>query len=1096
MSAPVRALSTSVDDARVAAVASSGPPPSGTPGGAPLPSQRGAAPADGGSFTPVPSKLWLLYLIFGAALTAVFYALPAYHLELWTPLGLSSVVATVVGVHRYQPRQRGGWYLLAAGQFCLIAGDTTYNVLTQFFHQTDPYPSLADVFYIALYPLSAVGIYRFVRSRSPGRDRAGLIDALIITTGLGLLSWLYLVTPNIDVGGSVLDRLVSVAYPLGDVLVLSMLLRLIGSGGVRIRAMQLLIVGAAGLMLADVLYGVIQLHGVWNVGGPVDSGWVIFYLAWGAAALHPSMTQITRPVPRRLRPMGTLRVSLLAGVSLIAPAALMAESISGTGVQAKAVAIFSAVLFLLVIARLRGILDVHQQSVERERMLRFFGEALVAAQGLPDIYHAALDGARALVGSKAMVGAEVWVARRDDVSRVATTGEPPERANLDELWLAAADGGRLDASGTLSVTPLRQDAHEPAMLVVDTAEALTLDQQGALSTLAAQVALAVESANLGEDLRARRSEERFQGLLQNTSDIIVIVDSLGRISYSTPSLARNLGRTPQDLLGLELAEFLHAKDAVIARAMFAGFAAGTTHAPPMTDWRLHHYDGRWLAFEVLFNNLLDDARVGGVVLTMRDVSERRQLETQLKHQAFHDALTGLPNRALFQDRAEQALARTARLTTLVAMVMVDVDDFKLVNDTRGHAVGDELLQNVGARLRSTLRGGATIARFGGDEFAILVEDLTDVSQAEAFADRALQCFANPFVIAGEELVARVSIGLVVSGTAPASADVDELMRCADVALYAAKDRGKGQVVLYHGELHNRMLDRVARRSDLDRGFRAGEFVLHYQPIVSIDTGEIVGCESLVRWQHPVRGLVPPMEFVGLAEETGLIVELGRWVLQRSCAQLQQWAQAGHPDLRMSVNVSARQLEEPEFQDDVRAVLTSHQISPSQLVLELTESIFALDAPVMAEQLRVLRDDVGVKIAMDDFGTGYSSLSYLQKFQLDVLKVDKSFVDGLGEDDLDGSALVSAIISLAHSLRLEVVAEGIEGAAQRDELWSMGCNLGQGYLYSRPVPAADMAVLLSDSAPLGPAGNTGQRDVSRLRLPPLRAGLATYDGTNA
>jgi len=651
----------------------------------------------------------------------------------------------------------------------------------------------------------------------------------------------------------------------------------------------------------------------------------------------------------------------------------------------------------------------------------------------------------------------------------------------EQLWQAAAVGGKLNAAGTVSVTPLRYDLEERGMLVVESLAPLTLDQHGALSTLAAQVALAVESANLADDLRQRRSEERFRAILENTSDIIVIVNSGGEITNCTPSLARNVGRSEEDLVGRTMAEFLQLDDAAEATALFANSADGTTQAQAITDWRLLRRDGSLMAFEVLINNLIADSRVGGIVLTMRDVSERRALEVQLNHQAFHDRLTGLPNRALFQDRAEHALARTARLGTIVAMLMLDLDDFKIVNDTRGHAAGDELLLEVAARLQSTLRSGATISRFGGDEFAILVEDLRDLPQAESFAKRVMDHFAAPFTVQGEDLTVGVSVGLVLTGGGLDWLDMIEQMRCADLALYAAKERGKNQVVLYHPELNTRMMDRLSRRADLQRAIVANEFVLHYQPIVSIDTGKIVSCEALVRWQHPTRGLVPPLEFVELAEETGLIVELGRWVLDQACSQMRSWAEAGHTGIHVSVNVSARELQETTFLDGVHAALLRHQVRPGQLVLELTESIFATDAPTISKQLRALRN-VGIRIAMDDFGTGYSSLSYLQKFPIDILKIDKSFVDGLGEGSLDGSALVNAIISLAQALRLQVVAEGIERSKQLDELWAMGCTLGQGYLYAKPVAAAEMGALLSSSLRLGPSPMTTRHVTARLRRP--------------
>jgi len=550
---------------------------------------------------------------------------------------------------------------------------------------------------------------------------------------------------------------------------------------------------------------------------------------------------------------------------------------------------------------------------------------------------------------------------------------------------------------------------------------------------------------------------------------VVIVDPEGRITYGTPSLGHNLGLPTAGALGRRLVEFMAEADATEATAVLAGFAARTSATQVITDWRLRHRDGTTAAFEVLSHNLLDDPLVAGIVLTMRDVSERRALEVQLEHQGFHDALTGLPNRALLQDRAEHALARTSRLGTLVALLVLDLDGFQTINDAHGRAAADGLLVQVAARLRSTLLDGATVSRSGGDEFSILIEDLTGVAQAESVAARALRALDPPFVVDGATMRVGASVGLMVTGGTRDPLDVAELMRCATLALSAAKERGRGHVVVFTKDLRARMLERLTRRRDLERAIDADEFVLHFQPIVSIETGAIVSCEALVRWAHPTDGLLPPTDFVALTEETGLIVELGRWVLEQACEQLRRWADAGHPELRMSVNVSARQLDEIGFIEDVRGALRRHRVRPGRLVLELTESIFALDAAAVSEQLRTLRD-LGVQIAMDDFGTGYSSLSYLQKFQMDVLKIDKAFVDPLGDGGTASGALVSAIIALAHALRLEVVAEGIERPEQRDALWAMGCALGQGFWYSRPVEAERMTELLAGTlhpAPTAP-----------------------------
>ena len=1027
--------------------------------------------------------LWVAYLIFAGGLTCSYYLFPEYQSPLWTALGLSAVAATVAGVRRNRPRQPLAWYLLAAAELTFIAGDTSYNALTDILHQDNPFPSVADLFYLLTYVLVAAGIFLIIRARSSSRDLPSLIDAVTITTGLGLLSWVYLIVPNFQADGlDTIQRIVSVGYPVGDVMILAMLARLVAGGGLRFASMWFLVTGAMGLMVADVLYGLIQLNGAWAIGGPVDLGWAIFYLAWGAAALHPSMRRLSDVAPLASVGIGRVRLVLLASASLIAPGVLFTESQLHKSIPATTVAIFSAALFVLVLARMWGILAAHQQSVSREKALRSSSESLVAAQGLPDIYQAALTSVALLLGAETLQGVSVYIADSEGLCCVANAGSSLRVSDEGGFWDAAQAGGYLSRSGTVSVNPLRNDRQDRGMLITEGKTAYTVDQHEALATLASQVALAVVSATLAEELSQRKVQEQFRGMIQNASDIIVVVDESGLINYATPSLERELGHLVSELLGSHLSDLLHPDESVMANALISGMAVRSSQAPSMADWRLRHSDGRYLFFEVLTSTLPEEPSGGGFVLTMRDVSQRRALEQELMHQAFHDTLTGLPNRALFQDRVEQALTRAARRGSSIAMAMVDLDDFKVVNDTRGHSAGDAMLTEVAQRLQTMLRSSTTVARLGGDEFAILIEDLEEGLDARGLTERLMRPFREPFIVEGEELVVSASIGVVFSGGNEFALNFTELLRCADLALYAAKEQGKGRVEIYHDDLHTRMVNRLTQRSELSNAMASGQFVLHYQPIVLIDTGEILGSEALLRWNHPTRGLVMPAEFISLAEETGQIIELGRWVLDRACAQWREWADLGHPSHRLSVNVSARQMQEPGFATQVGAALLRHAMPPAALVLELTESVFALDTSTILEQLDVIAD-LGVHIAVDDFGTGYSSLSYLQRFHVHELKVDKSFVDGLGTDNPDDGALTSAILSMGQSLRLEVVAEGIERTAQRDELWSMGCGLGQGYLYSRPVPPEALLALLDRAQPLGtPAAVTGGANIARLRVP--------------
>jgi diguanylate cyclase (GGDEF)-like protein/PAS domain S-box-containing protein len=1038
---------------------------------------------------PILANLWVLFVVLEALFVTAYFRFPSQHLLLWPPVGLAAVVSTVAGVRCHQPGRRAAWYLMAAAESCFIAGDTSYRVLTEVLGQQNPFPSLADVCYLPTYPLFAAALLLFIRGRERTRDVGSLIDAMIITTGLGLLSWVFLVEPYFHASGlTLLQRVVSIGYPLGDVLVLSILARLVMGGGLRIMSTRLLALGALGLLGADVCYGWIQLNGTWKVGGPIDLGWAAFYVAWGAAALHPSMRQVDRITAHTSARTSRLRIATLATASLIPPAVLLTESLSGQVDDGITIAAFSATMFGLVIVRLSGILAGHRQAVSRERVLRSCGEWLVAASDLADVYRAALNGVAALRGRlSASTDATLYFAQPDGVVCVASTTVLPDTAADEGLWTAAQAGGSLYPDGRLSVTPLRREHEVAGMLLVSSREPLTWDEHGALTTLASQIALAVESVTLAADLRQRQSEAHFRALIQNASDIILVIDEQGRIAYAAPSLERALERPVESVVGRPLAELLHAGDVSDVDAVLEGLTVRAANMPTMADWRLQHADGSYLSFEVLSNNLRHDPSVGGIVLTMRDVSERRAMEQQLTHQAFHDSLTGLANRVLFRDRAEHALVRSPRLGTLVAIVMIDIDSFKDINDTRGHAAGDELLITVARRLKSSLRAGTTVARLGGDEFAILFEDIADVAEAEGFARRMLVPFSAPFTVQGEQMLTSASAGLVLNNGTEANLDLSGLMRCADLALYSAKERGKGQLVRYDSDLHARLLDRHALRSELQRAVEAEEFFLNYQPIVAIDTGEIVGAEALVRWRHPTRGLVPPTDFIGLAEDTGLIVQLGQWVLEQACADTRVWLDQGHAGFGLSVNVSGRQLQEPGFVEDVCSTLDRHGLSPSDLILELTESVLVYDGSAVPERLTALKN-AGVKIAIDDFGTGYSSLAYLTQFPIDMLKIDKSFVDGLGSGNSGDGVLAHAIVSLAHTLRLEVIAEGIEQIQQRDELWSLGCEQGQGYLYSKPVTPEQLSLLMSQPSGLGPPpiGSVSAR-VARLHKPAHSAG---------
>jgi diguanylate cyclase (GGDEF)-like protein len=463
--------------------------------------------------------------------------------------------------------------------------------------------------------------------------------------------------------------------------------------------------------------------------------------------------------------------------------------------------------------------------------------------------------------------------------------------------------------------------------------------------------------------------------------------------------------------------------------------------------------------EVIGNDLSKDADVAGVVLTMRDVSDRKALEQELRHRAFHDSLTDLANRVLFHDRVEHALSRKTRSGADVSLLVLDVDDFKLINDTLGHAAGDELLVQLADRLLACVRDGDTTARLGGDEFAICIEtDPHTPTDVASTAERILHALKPSFIVAGHEVSARVSIG--ISTAADRSQAAEDMLREADLALYAAKEAGKDSYRFFEPTLHQAVLARLEQRASLEHAIEAEELHLHYQPIVRLGNGEIAGMEALVRWEHPVLGTVPPLDFIPLAEESGLVVPLGAWVLDRACADLKRWQREwitanGRP-LRMAVNVSARQLQSPDFLRMVDDTLSRHRIDPSWLTLEITESVLVQDSEDVMARLGALHER-GIVLALDDFGTGYSSLSYLHRFPIQTVKIDRSFVSGM---DGGRHMILNAIVSLAGSLGLDLVAEGIEHESQARQLRFLGCEYGQGYHLGRPVPVEAMEEVLS------------------------------------
>jgi diguanylate cyclase (GGDEF)-like protein/PAS domain S-box-containing protein len=872
----------------------------------------------------VRRRLWVGYLVAMALVTLVYLFGPktVNSGPVFNAIGISAVVAILVGVRTNNVKPRLPWYLFAVAQTLFVTGDVIAYNYERFFGRPLPFPSLADAFYLAFYPVLVAGILLLIRQRVPGRDSSSLIDSLIITIGAGLVSWVFLIAPYAhDRSLTLPTKLTSIAYPLMDILVLSVVVRLAFGGGRRERSITLLLLGSISLLGADAVYGWLELHGGYQTGGLLDGGWIAFYLLLGAAALHPSAASLSEAPVADAPKLTRTRLGILAAAALAAPGVQVGEHLAGVQVDVLLVAAAGCSLYVLVVARMAGLMRRQEQS-----------------------------------------------------------------------------------------------------------------------------------------------EARFSSLVRNSSDVITVIGDDSTIRYASPSSERVFGYPSTELEGTPLSGLVHPEDGDRLLDLFSSMAGlSGVHAP--VELRIRERNGTWLDVETLATNLLDDPTVEGIVLNTRDVSERKAFERQLERHAYYDQVTGLANRALFRDRVAHALDRIQRQPGNVVVMFMDIDDFKVVNDTFGHAAGDALLRAVGERVRPCLRVSDTIARLGGDEFAILLEDGDDSSRSTEVAERILAALEQPFWIEENHVDVHASLGVASVNGGPHTKANDDLMRDADVAMYMAKAQGKSRFAVYQPTMTTTVLARLELKDDLRRALTTDDqLVLHYQPIVALANGRVTGYEALARWRHPERGLIGPGSFIPMAEETGLIVPMGGWALEEACRQARR-LQERFPrplPLGMSVNLSARQLQWSGLVGEIKQVLEATRIDPHALTIEVTESTMIDDVELAVRRLAELRA-LGLRIAIDDFGAGYSSLNYIRRLPVDILKIDKSFVDHIdrGEEQV---ALAAAIIDVARVLSLITVAEGVERSSQLKQLLELGCDRAQGYYFAKPASSATIERLLASESP--------------------------------
>jgi diguanylate cyclase (GGDEF)-like protein/PAS domain S-box-containing protein len=591
----------------------------------------------------------------------------------------------------------------------------------------------------------------------------------------------------------------------------------------------------------------------------------------------------------------------------------------------------------------------------------------------------------------------------------------------------------------------------------------------------------------------RQSEQRFRSLIENATDITIIIDGEGIFRYISPSVKRILGYAPHQAIGRSALEIVHPDDCATIAQTLNKVIENPTRSQSPVEYRVRHRNGYWCYVEAVATNLLYDPAVKGIVINCHDITQRKLAEEKLLHDAFHDALTGLPNRSLFTDRLSHALRRASRRKDyLFAVLFLDLDRFKVVNDSLGHAIGDQLLVAIARRLEACLRAEDTVARIGGDEFVLLLEDIDSINEATSIVNRLQKKITSPIVLDGHEVFITASIGIALSSGG--YLEPTNLLRDADTAMYRAKELGRARHEVFNSSMHAHALRLLQLENDLRRAIEsirdpareedfppgpesalpplsaAPQFILHYQPIVSIANGKITSFEALVRWQHPERGLVSPMEFITMAEETGLIVPLGRWVLRTACQQIGQWQQLfpSNPPLSVSVNLSVKQFSQPDLIEYIDQVLAESHLDGSSLKLEITESVLIENSESVTAMLVQLRAR-NIDLCIDDFGTGYSSLSYLHRFPTNTLKIDRSFVSRMGGDfalgkgAIDPTEIVRSIVTLSHNLGMDVVAEGVEEASQLSILKGLKCEYAQGYFFSKPVDSKTAAALIRQQA---------------------------------
>jgi diguanylate cyclase (GGDEF)-like protein/PAS domain S-box-containing protein len=993
-------------------------------------------------------------------------------------VGAGCFIAILWGTRRYAPVRKGLWLGLGSGAALFFISYLSRLVYEAWWPTSTWDPKPPDFFDAVAFTLCVIGVHFAGRARDRYKDPTNVIDALVLTGGLSAIAWTAVILPYAHAYEySAVGRTLQVSASIVTLWLFFVCVRLVMGPGAKTKAFRPLAVAA--------VFGLLSQISSAAFGGPENTACVAFgalaLVSLGLTALHPDMRAMTEPAEQGVRRMTRTRIGLMSLAVVTAPGMLAALHIQD---QLSIEQMFGLVatwlvVMLLVLVRLFGLVRARERMADVEATLRRTTGLLAGSVQKSEVYAAAARAIEEVCGTAGLVQAEIAVQVNERWSRewfkvfdqkagesieahLVRAIEQADPHTLTVFKIKTSDPGAL-LEASVMMAPLVAHGKRQGLFVVVTFAPLEDSAADAIRSLAWDASLALEAMNLSEDLHKRQSEARLQALVRYSSDVTLVIGSDGRVTYATPSTMFVLGLDPDDALGLPIKDLLHADDRSVFEQM-VGLLVPGLQVPRQVEVRMSSSASGWKTMDLTLTDLRNEPSVGGVVINAHDVTDRKALEDDLRRKVFHDDLTGIANRVLFRERVQRLLS-TRDDGSISAVLFIDLDDFKTINDGLGHDAGDEVLRVIAFRLESWVRTGDTAARLGGDEFAVLMEGFGSVDEVNVAAGRLLAVIQEPLSFGSREIITSASIGIALVDE---SSTAEVLLRSADMAMYHAKGTGKGRSKLFDETMYKSAYERLELKGELANALERHELSLHYQPLVSLATGDLLGFEALMRWTHPVRGFVSPGQFIPLAEETGYIVPLGKWALETACVQLAAWRQLNpESQIGMSVNVSPRQLENEDIVDHVREAISISGIRAEWLTVELTEGS-GLDDPISRERLLAIRA-LGCGIAADDFGTGFASYSALQQLPFSNVKIDKSLIDGLATADPRAEAQVRSIIQMGHSMGLTITAEGIEYPRQRDTLSKMGADKGQGYFFSRPLPVGDASemVLTSDKTTTSP-----------------------------